>query len=81
MPSEISIQGRTTHWSSYKVQTVKFQLDSFNDHGRAVYAGYERKMKRVWRHPEFGSQGRGKYEYQFLDDESDDRKMIYLIYD
>ena len=78
VPSEISIQGRTTHWDTYRVQGVKFQLDGFNDDGRGVYAGSQRGIKKVRK--SFGP-GFGKMQVQFLDEKSDNQKMIYLVHD
>ena len=47
VPSEICIRGRTTHWFTYTVQKAVFYLDSFNDEGRPIYAGIQKKMTRV----------------------------------
>ena len=42
-PSEISIRGRTKHWFTYTVQEVKFIIDGFNNEGRPIYMGYQKK--------------------------------------
>ena len=47
VPSEICIRGRTTQWFTYTVQKAVFYLDSFNDEGRPIYAGVQKKMTRT----------------------------------
>ena len=44
------IRGRTKHWFTYTVQRAVLYLDEFNDEGRPVYAGIQKKMTRIGRH-------------------------------
>ena len=70
-PSEISIRGRTIHWFTYTVQEVKFQLDGFNDEGKPIYMGYQKKSVQA----ESDSKG------YVIVDEFDELNKIYLTHD